>query len=95
MRLDQWIKSSSSDEAEFALMIGTSEIAVRRYCRGERIPARDKMENIWRATGGAVTPNDFYDFTFAGDDGCSLARNPMRTGGNEAGAQDVPAEPPQ
>lgn len=77
-------------------MIGATEIAVRRYCRGERIPARDKMENIWRATGGAVTPNDFYEFTASVGDDCVIDRHPVRTGSNETGAQiDAPAEPPQ
>ena len=34
---------------------------VRRYARGERIPAPPIMRRIYETTGGLVTPADFLD----------------------------------
>ncbi len=52
---------------EMAVRIGVTEQAVRHYLRGERIPAPEVMRRIVAATGGAVTPNDFYDVSAGGD----------------------------
>ena len=68
MKLERWIEANGHDEAAFAVLIGTTEMAVRRYCRGDRIPAKEQMQRIWQATNGDVTPNDFYGLDARGRD---------------------------
>ncbi|WP_229678209.1 helix-turn-helix domain-containing protein [Caldovatus sediminis] len=47
--------------AEMAERLGVhSARTVQRYEAGERIPEPDVMRRIVMATGGAVTPNAFY-----------------------------------
>lgn len=45
--------------AQFAVRIGVSTALVGAYCQGAVWPGRDKMEAIFRETGGRVTANDF------------------------------------
>lgn len=60
MRLDQFIASTGQTDTAFAVQIGVTSEAVRRYRNGTRIPDRAVMERIFAATDGAVQPNDFY-----------------------------------
>lgn len=61
MKLTAWLTDSKVSDAEFASRIGVSRQALWRYRAGDRIPKRDVMERIKAATGGAVTPADFYE----------------------------------
>jgi len=60
MRLRQYLDEHQIGIPTFAEQIGVSIQAVHRYARGERIPTREVMSAIKLATGGKVTPNDFY-----------------------------------
>lgn len=46
--------------AEFASRIGISDVTAWRYENG-RVPDPGVLERIIAATGGAVTPNDYFD----------------------------------
>lgn len=60
MQLRQYLADRNIPIAVFADQIGVSFQAVHRYLTGERLPRRDVMERIKAATGGLVTPNDFF-----------------------------------
>src|SRR3954451_14527383 len=58
MQLAEWLKQSKSTRARFALKVEISPGRVTQICEGE-LPSLDLAERIAKATGGAVTPNDF------------------------------------
>lgn len=60
MTLAEFISSTKISRRDFAAIIGVSEVSVTRYLQGSRIPSKDEMLRIAKATDGAVTPNDFY-----------------------------------
>jgi transcriptional regulator with XRE-family HTH domain len=60
MTLDEYLTSTNTSRSDFAKEIGVSEVSICRYLSGDRIPDRDRMAKIALATGGAVTPNDFF-----------------------------------
>ena len=60
MQLRRWLDNRDITVADFAARIGVTAQAVHRYVAGERVPRRDVMERIKRATRGAVQPNDFF-----------------------------------
>lgn len=60
MPLKDWLSANNKTFGEFGAEIGRSGEAVRRYAIGLRIPDRDTMPEIARATDGAVTANDFF-----------------------------------
>lgn len=60
MKLSDYLAQKGLTEAEFADRIGSSREAVRRYCKGTRIPDREKMAKIALATACEVTANDFF-----------------------------------
>lgn len=51
----------------FAEQIGVTPISLSRYFSGVRKPSAEIMERIHRATGGAVTPNDFFNLSDKGE----------------------------
>lgn len=59
--LQRYLHSRDLSHADFGRLIGITQQAARRYATGERIPRAEIMAKIFRATGGAVAPNDFYD----------------------------------
>lgn len=61
MTLQEFLKSNDLSYADFARSISTSAPAVRRYALNLRTPKPDIMSRIHTATGGEVTPNDFYE----------------------------------
>ena len=61
MKLRQYIAEEGVTVGDFAKRVGASEGAVVKWCRGERIPGRDMMHRIARATRGYVRPDDFFD----------------------------------
>lgn len=68
MTLDEWLTRTATKEDAFAAGIGTSQAAVNRYRHGRRIPRPAVMARIARATGGAVTANDFHGLSASGTD---------------------------
>jgi len=60
MTLNDWLKKKGLSKSQFALQMGLTERAVRMWVDGDRIPAKDRMQEIFEATGGKVKPNDFY-----------------------------------
>jgi len=60
MTLAQWLRRTAVSQADFARMIGVTQATVCRYVAGTRIPRRAIMARIEHATGGQVTPADFY-----------------------------------
>lgn len=60
MRLQEYLASTSTSRADFALQIGVSVETVRRYLNG-RVPDSRIMAQIIEATSGKVTANDFFE----------------------------------
>ncbi|SDC29993.1 hypothetical protein SAMN05444678_102236 [Sphingomonas sp. YR710] len=58
--LGEWLDEENVPVVVFAVRIGRSPQAVRRYVNGERIPDRETMPLIVAETGGKVTANDFF-----------------------------------
>lgn len=58
--LKEWLAAKDMPIPRFASLIERTPEAVRRYVNGERIPDRETMPIIVRATAGEVTPNDFF-----------------------------------
>ena len=62
MQLETYLQDNDITLSRFAETIGVANAkVVQRYVKGERTPIRDIMARIVAATGGAVTPNDFFD----------------------------------
>jgi transcriptional regulator with XRE-family HTH domain len=61
MKLATYLESHAISDAAFGEAIGVSRQAVFRYRTGERRPEWAVLEAIARATGGAVTADDFMD----------------------------------
>ncbi|WP_395664388.1 3,4-dihydroxy-2-butanone-4-phosphate synthase [Methylocella sp.] len=64
MKLDDWLKRNNVSRAEFARRIGLSKGAVTQFCNtADAWVSRETARQIFRETGGAVTPNDFLAMT--------------------------------
>lgn len=63
MLLSDYLKLHGLSQAAFGQRIGEPQQAVQRYASGQYIPRREAMLKIVEATGGAVTPNDFFGIT--------------------------------
>lgn len=61
MTLSEYLKTTNLSQAEFGLRIGADQSTVSRYLRGRRRPRWDALRVIAEATGGQVTPADFFD----------------------------------
>ncbi len=61
MRFAEYLATHNHSDAEFAALIGVTRQAVHRYKTGERVPDQAIMASIFEVTGGAVTPNDFFN----------------------------------
>jgi len=59
MRFDEWMSTTGTSNAAFGRTIGTTGETVRRYRAGEREPDVKAMKQIFEATAGMVTPNDW------------------------------------
>lgn len=61
MTLHDWLNLNGVSCSEFARKSGINQRQdVWKYARGRSIPSAVNMALIFRATSGAVTPNDFY-----------------------------------
>jgi hypothetical protein len=59
MRLEAWIKLKGITIADAARLFEVRRVSVHRYIAKTRIPRPKVLEQIRKATDGAVTPNDF------------------------------------
>ena len=57
--LGLWLQQHRMRIPTFALRVGVQPDAVRKWIKGERLPNRANMAKIWRATEGAIGPNEF------------------------------------
>ncbi len=62
MTLEQYMTLNRLSLSKMAEEIGVSQSALTLYVQGKRMPRPWVMRNIYRATQGQVTPNDFFDF---------------------------------
>jgi DNA-binding transcriptional regulator YdaS (Cro superfamily) len=60
MTLSEYLTTKNLSPGEFAKRLKCAEPTVNRYITGARIPEKQMMVRIVRATDGDVTPNDFY-----------------------------------
>ena len=60
MTLREYLQHTQQTYRDFATSIAATEHAVAHWSRGKRIPRRAMMARIQQATGGKVTPADFY-----------------------------------
>lgn len=61
IKLKDWLANNKISVPEFASMIGVKTArTVYRYINYERIPDRETMPKIIKATRGEVTANSFY-----------------------------------
>lgn len=60
MTLDDWRIRQGLSVQQLANRIRTTHQSALRYCNGQRVPRAAIMPRIYRITGGAVQPNDFY-----------------------------------
>jgi transcriptional regulator with XRE-family HTH domain len=61
MKLKDFILANDVKQAAIARDLSVSNMAVWRWCAGERIPKPAMMAKIYLITGGNVEPGDFYD----------------------------------
>lgn len=58
MKLKDYIEATATRVADFAEAISVTTPTIYRWINGTRHPNRSQMLAIFRATRGAVTPND-------------------------------------
>ena len=58
--LDEWIINQVSTRKEFAGKLDISVATLSRYLSRDRVPKPEIMRKIIEATGGAITPENFY-----------------------------------
>ena len=61
MTLDEYLTERNITAAAFANKIERAVSTVTRIRKGDQHPDSDTLQSIVYATGGAVTPNDFFD----------------------------------
>jgi len=68
MKLQDYLFKKETSIKEFAVELGVSDMAVRYWLNGKRIPTQDVMRNIVEKTNGEVQPNDFFNIPTQGED---------------------------
>ena len=61
MKLHDHLQEQGISLKEFAARTGVTEMAVRYWVSGKRIPGPDIMRRIMALTDGQVQANDFFD----------------------------------
>lgn len=61
MRLSEWRQIDRRTQAGVALELGVAVSTVASWEQRTKVPGVAYMIEIYRMTGGAVQPNDFYD----------------------------------
>ena len=59
MILTEYLTANNLRPSKFAMTMGVPPSTIMRLLKGERSPSLVLLDKIMRATGGAVTPNDF------------------------------------
>jgi hypothetical protein len=60
MKLQQWLEKEGVSVAALAKKIGVAKWTLNRYVITNRVPAPRVVVALYKATRGAVQPNDFY-----------------------------------
>lgn len=60
MTLKDYLAQAGNTATKLAEATGVSVSTITRAAEGRTMPTRELMANIFKATGGAVTPNDFF-----------------------------------
>lgn len=76
MTLKDYLAAQGMTAAAFAARVQTHESTMSRILAGKQRPRADLMHRIGAATGGAVTPNDFFDTPAATAPGTSCDATP-------------------
>lgn len=63
MTLSEYLRTHRISQRDFARRLGVTQTAIWRYASRERVPSARLMSLIVDATGGDVTPNDFFTHT--------------------------------
>lgn len=61
MKLRAWRRANNLTVREAADRLGVTFHTIYRYEQGKVVPPPDKMRQIIALSGGAVTPDDFFD----------------------------------
>lgn len=59
MKLDAYIRQTGTTEQAIARLVGRSQGTINKLRNGKINPSLDLLNAVFRATNGAVTPNDF------------------------------------
>ncbi len=62
MTLKEYCQAHSIGVREFARIFSVDPGQASRWISGQRRPRPAQMEEIFRWSGGAVTPNDYYEW---------------------------------
>jgi DNA-binding transcriptional regulator YdaS (Cro superfamily) len=60
MKLAHYLRTHRLTQEQFAARIGQRRASVSHWVTGRAIPRASSMGAIYRATEGAVTPDDFW-----------------------------------
>jgi len=60
-KLRRYLESKNIPQHEFGSRIGVTQPAISRYVLGERFPEPEIILKIEKATGGYITPTDWYE----------------------------------
>lgn len=60
MKLTEYLEQPGRTASSLAQATNVAVSTITRAAKGEAVPSPQLMEAIYRATDGAVTPNDFY-----------------------------------
>jgi 3,4-dihydroxy 2-butanone 4-phosphate synthase/GTP cyclohydrolase II len=60
MKLVEWLSEQKMTRTSFAARIGVSQAFITLLCNGKSYPGRRVAKAIFRETGGAVGPHDFF-----------------------------------
>jgi transcriptional regulator with XRE-family HTH domain len=67
MQLSDYLKENELTDEAFGEKIGRDRSSVYRLKNSQTKPTADVLQAIVNATGGAVTPNDFFDLPDAAE----------------------------
>ena len=61
MNLKTYLRREGIKHFEFAEQIGVSNVTISRWISGTNMPRPEQLKEIYHATQGRVTANDFLD----------------------------------
>lgn len=61
MTLNEYLRTKPLAIEDFAVQVGASVAAVKKWLRRDRLPRPAMLAKIEAETGGAVRPNDFFE----------------------------------